>query len=34
VDARDGDPREWAARVLLTAQHIEAMLPYMEKQRG
>jgi hypothetical protein len=34
VDARDGDPREWAKRVLLAAQHIEAMLPYMEEQRG
>ena len=34
VDASDGDPRAWAERVLLAAQHIEAMLPYMEQQRG
>lgn len=34
ADARDGDPRAWAERVLLAAQHIEAMLPYMEEQRG
>jgi hypothetical protein len=33
VDARDGDPRAWAERVLLAAQHIEAMLPYMEEQQ-
>jgi hypothetical protein len=33
VDARDGDPRAWATRVLLAAQHIEAMLPYMEERR-
>jgi hypothetical protein len=33
VDARDGDPRAWAARVLLAAQQIEAMLPYMGEQR-
>jgi hypothetical protein len=31
VDTRDGDPRAWAERVLLAAQHIEAMLPYMEQ---
>lgn len=30
VDARDGAPRAWAERVLLAAQHMEAMLPYME----
>src|SRR3712207_447791 len=34
VDTRDGDPREWAERVLVAAQEIEAMLPYMEQQRG
>ena len=34
VDAREGDPRAWAQRVLLAAQHIEAMLPYMEEQQG
>ena len=34
VDARDGDPRAWAERILLAAQHIEAMLPYMKEQRG
>lgn len=34
VDTRDGDPREWAERVLLAAQEIEAMLPYMEQRRG
>ena len=34
VDTRDGDPHEWAERVLLAAQEIEAMLPYMEQQRG
>ncbi len=33
VDARNGDPRAWAERVLLAAQHIQAMLPYMERQR-
>jgi hypothetical protein len=33
VDARDGDPRAWAARVLLAAQQIDAMLPYMGEQR-
>jgi hypothetical protein len=32
VNARDGDPRAWAARVLLAAQQIEAMLPYMGEQ--
>ena len=32
ADARDGDPLAWAARVLLAAQHIEAMLPYMGEQ--
>ena len=34
VDARDGDPRAWAARVLLAAQQIEAMLPYMGSSDG
>ena len=34
VDTHDGDPRAWAERVLLAAQEIEAMLPYMEQQRG
>jgi hypothetical protein len=29
-DARDADPRAWATRVQLAAQHIEAMLPYMQ----
>jgi hypothetical protein len=33
ADARDGAPRAWAERVLLAAQHVEAMLPYMEEQR-
>ncbi len=33
ADARDGDPRAWAERVLLAAQHMEAMLPYMEEWR-
>lgn len=33
-DARDGDPRAWAQRVLLAAQHVEAMVPYMEERRG
>jgi hypothetical protein len=31
VDARDGDPHAWAERVLLAAQHVEAMLPYVEE---
>lgn len=30
ADGRDGDPRAWATRVLLAAQHVEAMLPYMQ----
>jgi hypothetical protein len=34
VDRRDGDPRAWAERVLVAAREIEAMLPYMEEQRG
>ena len=29
-DRRDGDPRAWAQRVRLAAQHVEAMRPYME----
>ncbi len=29
-DRRDGDPVAWAHRVRLAAQHVEAMLPYME----
>ena len=29
-DRRDEDPMEWALRVRLAAQHVEAMLPYME----
>jgi hypothetical protein len=31
TDSLDGDPREWARRVLLAAQHVEAMLPFMEQ---
>jgi hypothetical protein len=34
ADARDGDPRAWAQRVLLAAQHDEAVVPYMEERRG
>ena len=29
-DRRDKDPMAWAQRVRLAAQHVEAMLPYME----
>ncbi|MGH2542265.1 MAG: hypothetical protein ACRDIB_05700 [Ardenticatenaceae bacterium] len=30
-DSLDHDPRAWAMRVRLAAQHVEAMLPYMRK---
>ena len=33
-DARDGDPKAWATRVRLAAQHVEAMLPYMDAERN
>ncbi len=33
VDARDSEPHAWAERVLLAAQQIEAMVPYMDKPR-
>ncbi len=29
-DRRDQDPMAWATRVGLAAQHVEAMLPYMQ----
>jgi hypothetical protein len=32
-DSRDGDPRAWASRVLLAAQHVEAMLPFINEVR-
>ena len=30
-DRRDEDPKAWALRVRLAAQHVEAMVPYMER---
>ena len=33
ADTRDRDPTSWAHRVLLAGQHVEAMLPYMDRAR-
>ena len=33
-DRYDEDPMAWAMRVNLAAQHVEAMLPYMETGSG
>jgi hypothetical protein len=31
ADSKDGDPRAWATRIRLAAQHVDAMIPYMER---